>query len=234
MRFAVLAGVVVASLTVPAVARAAGPAFGGAGQLVISDDQPLGGGAFGGAGSGAVVPAPPGSTTTASFQFATVSKNGGSGTEFSVAPAADYFVIPNLSVGGNILFGVFNPAQAGSGPSTTATLFGIAPRVGYNISITDMISFWPKAYFAYTTFNASAGGGSSGGNATAIGLFAPIVFVPVPHFFLGIGPNFSMQLSSNSTFSGSSGGVSASGSTSNPTVTQVGVQATIGGWFLGD
>jgi hypothetical protein len=234
MRFAVLAGLVVASLAVPAVARAAGPAFGGAGQLVISDDQPLGGGSVGASGSGTVVPAAPGSTTTASFQFATVSKNGGSGTEFSVAPAADFFVIQNLSVGGNILFGVFNPAQSGSGPSTTATLFGIAPRVGYNIPLTDMISFWPKVYFSYTTVNLSSGGGSAGGNATAIGLFAPIMFVPAPHFFLGIGPDFSTQLSSNSTFSGSTGGVSASGSTSNPTVTQVGIQATIGGWFLGD
>ena len=231
MRFAVLAGLVVASLAVPAVARAAGPAFGGAGQLAISDDQPLGG--ISGA-AGAIVPNAPGSTSPASFQFATVSNNGGSGTQFSVAPAADYFVIQSLSVGGNILFGVFNPAQSGSGPSTTATVFGIAPRVGYNIPLTDMISFWPKVYFAYTTVNASSGGGSSGVNATAIGIFAPIMFVPAPHFFLGIGPDFSTQLSSNTTFSGSAGGVSASGSTSNSKITQVGIQATIGGWFLGD
>jgi hypothetical protein len=84
---------------------------------------------------------------------------GGKCPEFSVAPAADYFVIPNLSVGGNILFGVFSPAQ-GSGANAPrarrSPLVGIAPRVGYNLPITDMISFWPKVYFSYVTANGSS------------------------------------------------------------------------------
>jgi hypothetical protein len=66
---------------------------------------------------------------------------------------------------------------------------------------------------------------SNGVNATAIGIFAPFMFEPTSHFILGIGPNFSTQLSSNQT--------SGSASVSEPKVTQVGVQATIGGWLLG-
>ena len=229
MRFAMLAGVVVASLAVPAVAHAAGPAFGGAGQLVVSDDQPLGGGIVS-SSSALGQPTPPSSLSTVSFQFGALSNNGGSGTEFAVAPAADYFVIPNLSVGGNILFELLSPAH-GSGTGTSYTLFGIAPRVGYNIPLTDMISIWPKVYFSYITGSASNNGGSA--NAAAIGIFAPVMFVPATHFVLGIGPNFSTQLSSNSTAS-PAGSVSVSGSTSLPKVTQVGIQATIGGWFLGD
>jgi hypothetical protein len=218
MRFVVLfAGLVVASLAVPTVARAAGPAFGGAGQLVVSDDQPLGSGALG--SSGLVAPTPPASISSVSFEFGALSNSGGSGTEFALAPAADYFVIPNLSVGGNILFGILSPAHgsgAASGPGTTYTLFGIAPRVGYNIPL--------KLYFGYTTLSGSGGGG--GANAASLGIFAPIMFVPATHFVLGIGPNFSTQLSSNVT----SGSTSASAAK----LTQVGIQATIGGWFLGD
>jgi len=231
MRYSIFAGLAAATLALPAAARADGSHFGGAGQLAISDDQSLGGATN--VGSGGVVPSAPSSTSTASFQFATVGNNGGSGTEFSVAPAADYFVIPNLSVGGNILFGVFSPAH-GNGPGATATLFGIAPRVGYNIPITDMISFWPKVYFSYLTVNASSNGNSSGANAAAIGLFAPLMFVPTPHFFLGIGPDFSTQLSSNATGTTTVNGVSQNGTQALPKVTQVGLQATIGGWFLGD
>jgi hypothetical protein len=212
---------VVASLGASATALAAGPAFGGVGQLVVSDDQPLGGGVVG--ASAVVTPGPPSSFSSASFEFGTLSNNGGSGTEFALAPAADYFVIPNLSIGGNILFGLLSPAH-GSGTGTTYTLFGIAPRVGYNIPITDMISFWPKVFFGYTT--ASGSNNSGGYNSAALGVFAPIMFVPATHFVLGIGPNFSTQLSNNATGSGTS--------VAGPKLTQVGIQATIGGWFLGD
>jgi hypothetical protein len=232
MRYSIFAALAAATLALPAAARADGSKFGGAGQLAISDDQSLGGATN--VGSGALVPTSPSSLSTASFQFGTLSNNGGSGTEFSVAPAADYFVIPNLSVGGNILFGVFSPAHGNSGPGTTVTLFGIAPRVGYNLPITDMISFWPKVYFSYVTANGSSGGNSSGLNASAIGVFAPLMFVPTPHFFLGIGPDFSTQLSNNETGSQTVNGVTQNGTLAQPKLTQVGLQATIGGWFLGD
>jgi hypothetical protein len=225
MRFVVLAGLVAASLAVPAAAQAAGPAFGGAGQLVVSDDQPLGG--LTTSSSGTVTPGPPTSWSTLSFEFGALSNNGGSGTEFSIAPAADYFVIPNLSIGGNILFGILSPAHgsgAGSGPGITYTAFGIAPRVGYNVPITDMISIWPKLYFSYLT--ASGSNNTGGLNSAALGIFAPIMFVPATHFILGIGPNFSTQLGNNATQGNNSTGL--------PKLTQVGIQATIGGWFLGD
>jgi hypothetical protein len=220
---------VVATFAVPAAAWADAPRFGGAGQLAITDDQPLG--AAVGA-TGLITPTPPGSNSTASFEYATVSDNGGSGTSFVVAPAADYFVISGLSLGANVIFGVLSPAHGNTGSGVSETLFGIAPRVGYALALTDTIAFWPKVYFGYLTLSVSSSGGngvanpSSGENATAIGIFAPFMFQPAPHFLLGIGPNFSTQLSNNQT----SGGTS----TPQPKVTQVGVQATIGGWFLGD
>jgi hypothetical protein len=265
MRLGVIACLVGAALSIPVTAWADGPRFGGARQLVITDDQPLGAvGSTGlftksspqtGSPSDTVLPS---STSTASFQFATLSRNGGDGTAFAVAPAADYFVIRNLSVGANVLFGLLNPAPgprqpaieppplpgAAPGAATSPpswrlseTVFGIAARVGYNLTLTDTISFWPNLYFGYieisTTTSGSANGfPSSGSNAIAIGYYVPIMFQLATHFLLGIGPNFSTQLSNNQT-SGSTAIFETSG-LSQPLVTQVGVQATIGGWFLGD
>jgi hypothetical protein len=244
-----------AALSIPAAAWADGPRFGGARQLAITDDQPLG--AVGSTGffeqTSQQVGSPsdmilPSSTSTASFQFATLSRNGGEGTAFALDPAADYFVIRNLSVGANVLFGVLNPAPPPQAPPpspppfpvtrrVSETVFGIAARVGYNLTLTDTISFWPKLYFGYvtisTTTNLNANDlPSSGANATAIGIFAPFMFQLATHFLLGIGPNFSTQLSNNQT-SGSTAIFETSG-LSQPLVTQVGVEATIGGWFLGD
>jgi hypothetical protein len=208
------------ALVIPAVARAEGARFGGAGQLAISDDQPLGGVAA----TEGITPIPPLSFSSASFQFASVDNNGGSGTEFTLAPAADYFVIENLSIGGNVVVGVLSPAHGSNGSGPSETIFGIAPRVGYNVPIGDSVSFWPKLFFAYTS--ASESNPSASANMSAIGVYAPFMFRPAPHFFLGIGPNFSTQLSSNETV----GNLSTSGAK----VTQVGLQATIGGWLLGD
>jgi hypothetical protein len=134
----------------------------------------------------------------------------------------DYFVILNLSVGASALFGVLSPAHPSGSPDETLTLFGIAPRVGFNIPFTDIMSWWPKVYFGYTTVSASSSGPSSGQNETAIGIYAPFMFHPSPHFILGIG----RQLSNNAT--------SGDASVSQPKITEVGIQATVGGWCLGN
>jgi hypothetical protein len=218
---AVLAGI---GVTVSSAARAEGAKFGGAGQLVLSDDQPLGAVAS----TNLVTPTPPSSTSAASFEFASVSDNGGSGTSFAVAPAIDYFVTSGLSLGANVLFGMLSPAHGNSGTGTTITIAGIAPRVGYNIPLSETVSFWPKVYFGYVTASASDNGPSS--NSSAIGVYAPFLFHPVPHFFIGIGPNASTQLSNNETVPQLGGNTSQS----LPKITLAGVQVTLGGWFLGD
>lgn len=226
MRVRILAGLVSVVLTIPASSWAAGAPFGGAGQLAVTDDQPIGG--VVGATS-FLAPTPAAEISTGSFEFATLSDNGGSGTAFALAPAADYFVINNLSLGASVLVGVLNPAHGSNNQGINETIFGIAPRVGYNLALSDFISFWPKVYFGYVTVSASGNGignTSSGSNATALGVFAPFMFEPARHFLFGIGPNASTQLSSNSTSGGNS--------TGQPKVTQIGVQITFGGWFLGD
>jgi hypothetical protein len=137
-------------------------------------------------------------------------------TTLSLAPAADYFVINNLSVGGSLIL------EYQSAGDSSATRFGIGPRVGYNFAWTDMLGVWPKLGFSYTHSNHSlsldAGlnemvTNSRSGNAFTLNLFVPIMFHPVPHFFVGFGPFLDTDLSGSDK------------------ITTYGLKLTIGGWF---
>jgi hypothetical protein len=137
-------------------------------------------------------------------------------TTLSLAPAADYFVINNLSVGGSLIL------EYQSAGDSSVTRFGIGPRVGYNFALTDMLGVWPKLGFSYTHSNHSlsldAGlnemvTNSRSGNAFTLNLFVPIMFHPVPHFFVGFGPFLDTDLSGSDK------------------ITTYGLKLTIGGWF---
>jgi hypothetical protein len=223
MRFSVLAlGALAASAVVLATgnarAQAAGPAFGQAGELAISWDQPLVDGAI----ATRALPQPL-ALTPIGFQYYTLTNNNGSGTIFSIAPAADFFVIDNLSIGGQVLlgFGSYSPPAPAQGASTT--LWGIAPQVGYNLSLTDSISFWPKLFLAFAGSSTSNNGGST--NSGTLGIFAPFLFHIATHFYAGIGPDFSTEIFANQTNAGGQ-------NVPNPTkVTTFGAMGTFGGWF---
>ena len=153
-----------------------------------------------------------------SIQNTSLSGVDGSTTSITLAPAVDYFVIQNLSVGGTIAFNYTAPP--GDGHSTS---FGIGPRVGYNIGISDLISIWPKAGLSIshtsvsTTVPASgstpAVSGSASNTALALNLFVPVMFHPAPHFFAGFGPFLDTDLSGDNK------------------ATTFGGKLTIGGWF---
>jgi hypothetical protein len=124
------------------------------------------------------------------------------------APAADYFVIKNLSVGGFI--GIdYTKVDNGHG-----FRFSIGPRVGYNFSFTNTVGVWPKIGFSYAHSNASlSGDASTNNNSIAVNIFAPIMFHPVTHFFVGLGPFLDADLSGDNR------------------VTVFGIKLTIGGWL---
>ena len=141
--------------------------FGNQGNFVIRTDTNIGGG---------MAPA--------------AATNVGFGTTFDVgtsiflAPAADYFVIKNLSVGAAMPL-VINIAGAAGGGGTTV-LFGLLGRVGYNLSFSDKFGIWPQAGIGFR--HLSMGGGSD--TAAQMKLSAPFMFHPADHFFLGLGPDF--------------------------------------------
>ena len=173
--------------------RATGPAeiFGRAGQIAVASDAAL------------------------TVQRRTISDVEGGTTTIQLAPAADYFVINNLSVGG---FVGFDFVTSGDNDSSR---FSIGPRVGYNLPFSDLVSLWPKAGFSYahtsSTTSTSTGGTTvsttNTADAFALNLFVPIMFHPVQHFFAGFGPFLDADLSGDQR------------------ATVFGGKLTIGGWF---
>lgn len=112
-----------------------------------------------------------------------------------LAPGADYFFKDNLSLGVGVNFGqIFQSGE-------DATSVGVNVRAGYNFMYDEKLSFWPKlsAGFVYnknTTFLFGADG-----TFFQLGLFAPVLLHPAPHFFVGLGPNVDILLGDSSGLS---------------------------------
>jgi hypothetical protein len=152
-----------------------GPAesFGASRQIAISSDAAL------------------------SAQRATASGVSGGTTTLQIAPAIDYFVLNNFSVGG---FVAVNYVTSGDNNSTR---FSIGPRVGYNVALSDLVSIWPKVGFSYASTSGTVGrpvgdtivSTSFSNSNLALNVFVPIMFHPVQHFFVGFGPFLDTDLS---------------------------------------
>ena len=203
MRLFIFAGLIALATAIGAQALADDAAvFGGPGQMAVSSDMQLG---F----QGQSYSAPNGQASPSST------------TEVTLAPAADFFVIQGLSVGGQLIY--FHVSTSSSVPGTTGSSadgFGIAPRVGYNIALGDMFSIWPKVFFEYLATSSSNGGGSA--NSFSIGAFVPFLVHPAKHFFLGLGPNVQTQLSNTQSVNGQSADAVKT--------TQYGLMFVVGGW----
>jgi hypothetical protein len=132
-------------------------------------------------------------------------KNGGA-WQLQLAPAADYFIAPHISVGGVVTY-----AHASGGPGTNglgADTFGLAARAGYVLAINDKFGVWPLGGLALTYLSVN----HMSQTDTWFTIFAPVLFHPAPHFFVGLGPNFRIHLSGHDS-------------------TEYGVDSMLGGWF---
>ncbi len=168
------------------------PPFGSAGQLVLSSDAQ-------------------GSLQVQSGSAA------GSVTTITLGPAADLFVLRSFSIGAHALW---QHTETSGNPSTDSLSAGVG--VGYALRMTEAFSFWPKVNFDYRhtsiltidpmTLDQEDEVSS---DAFVIGVFAPVLFHPVPHFFIGLGPNFQAAV------------LTSSGSTD----TEYGLMFTLGGWL---
>ncbi len=137
----------------------------------------------------------------------------GSTTKLLLRPAIDWFFAENVSFGGFV--GVDYTSQSGSSTS----VISIGPRVGYNLPVSNRLSVWPKIGFslANTTVNTDGVGGlpdqEESNTAGQLNLFVPVMFHPVQHFFLGLGPALDLDLSGENK------------------ATTVAVRLTLGGWI---
>jgi hypothetical protein len=175
-----------------------GPAehFGHAGHLVLSSDANL------------------------SLIHTSVS-GGGDATVLSLRPAADYFVIPRLSIGG------FVPFQYATSGNYSSTSIGIGARVGFDAAIASYFSIWPQLGLSFnsSTVHVSGTGPATGGvyafnpgsnNALTFSAYLPFLIHPADHFFVGLGPRLDADI------------------TGDYKTILWGLTFVIGGYFLGD
>lgn len=141
------------------------------------------------------------------FQFTlTYNTPGADSFTLLLTPGADYFVEQNLSVGAGLNFGqIF---QEGA----NATSIGLNVRVGYNLPYDEKLSFWPKVSAGFVYNRVSSFEFGTDGTYFQIGAFAPVLFHPASHFFVGLGPHLDILLGSGSGFS-------------------LGVRSVVGGYF---
>jgi hypothetical protein len=132
------------------------------------------------------------SDANASFQYVSLSPSSASGTSFLIRPAVDVFLADKLSLGG---FAVLSSASVAAGTpmgsSATITTVGLGPRLGYNVELADRFSIWPKLGFSW----ASVSGNNASDSQFALVASGHLLYHPVPHFFVGFGPDLAVDLS---------------------------------------
>lgn len=139
------------------------------------------------------------------------------GTNLGQNWALDYFVIDNLSVGGQIAYSTANDGDAKT--------FSLAPRVGYNFAFSDDFSLWLQAGVTYASTTTSDDAGNDVTNsAFGVVVNAPILYHITNHFFLGIGPFINTELSNSSK-------PEEGDSFDNSKTTNVGLASLLGGYL---
>ncbi|MES1172494.1 MAG: hypothetical protein ABUL77_04595 [Bacteroidota bacterium] len=148
---------------------------------------------------------------------------GRSRTDYLIQPSLDYFASTNVSLGGALT--LQNQEYGLVGDLST---IGLGLRAGYNVVLTGPLSLWIRGGFGY---NHRTFGGVAGANGTGFSIpftvYAAVLWHPVSHFFVGLGPVFQTELVSKFTFEGDADSLDA------PKLTQFGLQSTIGGYFGG-
>ena len=164
--------------------------FGGKSQLAVSSD--------------------------AGFSIGNTSVSGvdGSTTAIVLRPAVDYVIADYISIGG------FLGLDYASTPGGSSTTFSIGPRVGYNVPLSERFSVWPKLGFAFASTSqeqdddaGTADSDDESNTSLQLNIFAPFMFHPVEHFFVGVGPAFDLDL------------------TGDNKATTIAVRLTLGGWL---
>jgi hypothetical protein len=109
-------------------------------------------------------------------------------------------------------------------PGGSSSAVSIGPRVGYNLPLAARMSVWPKAGVAIARTSQSDDGATlpngvvlgeddDSNTSFQLNLFVPVMFHPVQHFFLGLGPALDQDLTGDSK------------------ATTVAVRLTLGGWI---
>jgi hypothetical protein len=113
--------------------------------------------------------------------FVGFDKTNNVGWGLTLKPAADYFLMPAVSVG------LVAAYAQGNGD---AKAYAVGARAGYNLNLTENVGVWPKAGVAYQ--HNSVGNASFA--TTWVTFFVPLLYHIVPHFFVGLAPYYNVKV----------------------------------------
>jgi hypothetical protein len=113
-------------------------------------------------------------------------------TVVDLEPALQFFTAPNVAFGLSLIY--FHA----SNDVASTSIYGLAPSLGYNLRLGDVLSIFPQASLPLQVLAPTGGS-----NRTIIGagLFVPVLIHPVRHFFIGFGPDFQISGRSDDLFS---------------------------------
>lgn len=159
-------------------------------------------------------------SSDAGFSISNTSISGidGSTTALVLRPAVDWFVIDSVSLGG------FLGVDYSTTPGGSSTAFSVGPRVGYNLRFSERFSLWPKVGFSFASTTQKSDeqtlddgsvvpGQDVSSTSLQLNIFVPIMFHPVQHFFIGVGPALDLDLSGDNK------------------ATTIAARLTLGGWI---
>lgn len=110
-------------------------------------------------------------------------------TEIRVVPSADYFIAPNVSVGGVLAFDYIH-----ADPETRSS-FLLAPRIGLAVPLQPQLTLYGRAGIGLAHRNLDTGEGrAQSGLAVPFLLDVRVLFHLFDHVFVGAGPVFSADL----------------------------------------
>ncbi len=129
--------------------------------------------------------------------------NGGNSTFYTTPRVGfDYVLVPNLTLGGDLFvfftLGGSGTVKTGNTSVTTDTpsgnAFGIAPRVGYIIGLSEVLSIWLRGGFSFYHAGTSQDVNNCDNNITntvnvvGLDIDPQLVISPIPHFAFTAGP----------------------------------------------
>jgi hypothetical protein len=123
---------------------------------------------------------------TGSVSFSRSSTGSDSQVDFAVATDLSWFVADHFALGVSLRYQLVQATTNGVDQGTQSSA-GLAPIAAYDFALSPLVSFFPSAGLEFL---------SQPGDRKAWGLtaFAPVLFHPAPHFFLGVGPSFFAEL----------------------------------------
>lgn len=131
------------------------------------------------------------------------SKTNHAGWTAQIQPAADYFIIPSVSVGGSVTLLLGDNSTTG---------IGVAARAGYNLNFTDQLGVWPIVGVGYAHVSSGSGTTSTSASATVAHFYVPVLYHIIPHVFVGLGPFYDLKIAGDGE-------------------NTYGIRSTVGGWF---